>query len=681
MVDEDGASRHSHESSMQEKMFSWYGLVESSVRATAARVSSTVADNFGAASSAVLSSALTELTALSSRAIDSTTALTSSLKRKSLEFVAPPRYRDSLQSLGLLFRGLLLDVALQRWGSWSPSNDAQKLICFAEQSSVELGTWVDNVLTVMSFADLADCCINLWLMLKADAWKEQWSRAMQLEWLTELAKIKCCGAASTARARLSSLLPSKTAKGKESEDGCSRSSSRTARSAQQHAPSGGIFVGAPAEADRGMKILEVVAKDDHAAENEVDALVSQNFMLTDVLDSFLRVLFEMANSLQLLEDLEFRDHESRADDHEYRYRLVFPQGVMDNLGMGWNTLSGDEILLAFGRGVGEFELPGLIPLPPSEVEGVEADEQDLLDPSRTSTSSAPHSERTRARALELYEVACRSRAKDLQDKKLRPITVHNATGAMQLKVAVFSRTDQLCLLPLTSCVLDPTRRAFLRLDGEEFQLRVYKLQSVMERCIYSVASVQRGQTVNLRTFMPSGAALKVELLDHLEHDVYVKLGVSAVEGCGVIAIRDIPAGVDPFPVCNREALNFDVSSSDEVSVVVTEHDLENRNLHPEVRRLVKSFFAPLTDEDPGREMKTLGPPLEYGVNATGMNTLNVGWYLNHSENPNVRHFEAVEAGTFCTYVTTREIQAGEELFINYKELGPEYYKTVVEGVE
>lgn len=184
----------------------------------------------------------------------------------------------------------------------------------------------------------------------------------------------------------------------------------------------------------------------------------------------------------------------------YRYRLVFPQGVMDNLGMGWNTLSGDEILLAFGRGVGEFELPGLIPLPPSEVEGVEADEQDLLDPSRTSPSSAPHSERTRARALELYEVACRSRAKELQDKKLRPITVHNATGAMQLKVAVFSRTDQLCLLPLTSCVLDPTRRAFLRLDGEEFQLRVYKLDSVlMDRCIYSVAGIRRGQTVNLRS--------------------------------------------------------------------------------------------------------------------------------------------------------------------------------------
>ena len=45
------------------------------------------------------------------------------------------------------------------------------------------------------------------------------------------------------------------------------------------------------------------------------------------------------------------------------------------------------------------------------------------------------------------------------------------------------------------------------------------------------------------------------------------------------------------------------------------------------------------------------------------NSLDIGNYLNHSENANLRY----EKGK--GYFAARDIQAGEELFANYKELG------------
>ena len=41
-------------------------------------------------------------------------------------------------------------------------------------------------------------------------------------------------------------------------------------------------------------------------------------------------------------------------------------------------------------------------------------------------------------------------------------------------------------------------------------------------------------------------AMKEDLLDHLRHHAYVKLGPSSIAGVGVFALVDIAAGVDPF---------------------------------------------------------------------------------------------------------------------------------------
>ena len=107
-------------------------------------------------------------------------------------------------------------------------------------------------------------------------------------------------------------------------------------------------------------------------------------------------------------------------------------------------------------------------------------------------------------------------------------------------------------------------------------------------------------------------------------------------------------------------------------VTLTEADLDA--LKPEVAALVKSFFAPLT----GLNDKELRGPrgLMYGVNATGTSTLDSSWYLNHSDEPNVRFKEAESDETFNTYVTVRDIQPGEELLCDYREIGAEFHKLV-----
>ena len=166
---------------------------------------------------------------------------------------------------------------------------------------------------------------------------------------------------------------------------------------------------------------------------------------------------------------------------------------------------------------------------------------------------------------------------------------------------------------------------------------------------------------------------KRAIMKHLRETVWVKLAASPIEGVGVIAIRDIPADTNPF-ACVNEHLK-----SREEFVSVTAKEL--KALAPEVGDLAKSFFAPLDDDasrarpDVPRDEATL----VYGVNATGLHTLDISWYLNHSDSPSVRFVEAEHVGGFNGYKTTRLVPAGEELTVDYRELGVEYYLTGTAG--
>jgi hypothetical protein len=98
----------------------------------------------------------------------------------------------------------------------------------------------------------------------------------------------------------------------------------------------------------------------------------------------------------------------------------------------------------------------------------------------------------------------------------------------------------------------------------------------------------------------------------------------------VFAIRDIPEGTNVFAGDENEMRDID------------QNDL--LNLEPEIQRLYDDFCL-LKDG-------TLKGPINF-------NNLTVGWYLNHSDTPNVRCDKDFD------FISTRLIKKGEELTADY----------------
>ncbi|CAK9072481.1 Hypothetical protein SCF082_LOCUS35637 [Durusdinium trenchii] len=161
----------------------------------------------------------------------------------------------------------------------------------------------------------------------------------------------------------------------------------------------------------------------------------------------------------------------------------------------------------------------------------------------------------------------------------------------------------------------------------------------------------------------NGALLedKQRLIKHLQEQAYVELFASPIAGVGVRAFRPIPKGVDPFPICNMH-----MAAKERFCVLSAE---ELRAMPPGVFEKVKSFFAALTEDDGWTPQTNRKGEIIYGVLSTGMNNLNLSWYLNHSDDPNIEFQDAEEEGGYNSFVTRREIQAGEELTTDYRELG------------
>jgi SET domain-containing protein len=113
--------------------------------------------------------------------------------------------------------------------------------------------------------------------------------------------------------------------------------------------------------------------------------------------------------------------------------------------------------------------------------------------------------------------------------------------------------------------------------------------------------------------------------------VYARIGRSRIHGVGVLAIRDIPAGTRVF------------RGEDERVVWVSRATV--RRLPEPLRRLYEDF-GQLWGE-------RLGVPRTF-------NMLSVGWYLNHSDRPNVA---ADDDGRFHAL---RRIRKGEELTADYR---------------
>jgi SET domain-containing protein len=115
------------------------------------------------------------------------------------------------------------------------------------------------------------------------------------------------------------------------------------------------------------------------------------------------------------------------------------------------------------------------------------------------------------------------------------------------------------------------------------------------------------------------------------HGVYARIGPSRIHGVGVLAIKDIPAGTLVF--------------HGESERVTWRSRAAVRRLPPAIRALYEDFGMVSGDQ--------IGVP-------PSLNQLSVGWYVNHSDQPNVT------AGDDGRFRALRRIRAGEELTADYR---------------
>ena len=125
---------------------------------------------------------------------------------------------------------------------------------------------------------------------------------------------------------------------------------------------------------------------------------------------------------------------------------------------------------------------------------------------------------------------------------------------------------------------------------------------------------------------------KKKIIQHLEQEVFCKLGISPIHGIGAFAIRAIPKGINPLKsyIGNRE---IDVPKK------------EIKNLPKGVRNQIDMFCF--------YDRKKVSIPVN------GLNSFDLAVYLNHSKQPNLRFKKNGELQSL------KSIAEGEELFIDY----------------
>lgn len=133
-------------------------------------------------------------------------------------------------------------------------------------------------------------------------------------------------------------------------------------------------------------------------------------------------------------------------------------------------------------------------------------------------------------------------------------------------------------------------------------------------------------------------------LDKLDSVTYARIGRSNIHGVGVIAIRDIPEGTQPFRYV-KNPINVYHEKTSRI------HKDAVANAPPYLKKLVKDFFFP---DEKGY----------YEVPTDGFNALDISFYMNHSTTPNIDFID--NGTTFLEFIANRKIKKGEELVIDYK---------------
>lgn len=129
---------------------------------------------------------------------------------------------------------------------------------------------------------------------------------------------------------------------------------------------------------------------------------------------------------------------------------------------------------------------------------------------------------------------------------------------------------------------------------------------------------------------------KEQLLNELRHETYVMLKASPVHGIGVFAIRAIPKGCRTI---------FSKGYGEWITIPIKEVE----TLPDHSRNLIETYC--LFDDE------------NYFVPEYGFKMMDLVLYLNHSSSPNIISINDGEE-----FEATRDINAGEELFVSYDEI-------------
>jgi SET domain-containing protein len=128
------------------------------------------------------------------------------------------------------------------------------------------------------------------------------------------------------------------------------------------------------------------------------------------------------------------------------------------------------------------------------------------------------------------------------------------------------------------------------------------------------------------------------LLDAIAAHTWCVLRPSPIEGVGVFALRDIPAGCRDL---------FSPPAATDEFVAVPRAEVEA--LPPHARQMVETYC--------------LYDAAHYWVPREGFRRMDLSLFLNHSDQPNVA---AIDDGAW--FEALRDIAAGEELTVDYGTL-------------
>jgi SET domain-containing protein len=130
----------------------------------------------------------------------------------------------------------------------------------------------------------------------------------------------------------------------------------------------------------------------------------------------------------------------------------------------------------------------------------------------------------------------------------------------------------------------------------------------------------------------------MKFIEDLKREVYCRLAPSCIHGVGVVAIRDIPKGINPM----RETRKSVFHSIPVRAIQQSEH------ISDAVKQLAKDMCPQEGDV--------------YLVPNYSLNEIGISYYLNHSNTPNMEERDG-------DFYTLNEIKAGQELTVNYSSYG------------